>query len=649
MALPKVRVDVDANTAEAEAALDRVDQGMARVGRTAAITGGQVGHMSERFRNTARDSRVFGRGIQNAAYQLGDFATQVGAGTSASIALGQQLPQLFVGFGTLGAVIGAVIAIAVPLSRSFTGLTSDTEALNNILGTTVPLFEAMSRALARVREFAISMAEVVLNNFDRIVIIAGVAAVAFGARLVGAFVAARLAAMTLSGALVFLRGALIRTGIGALIVGAGELVYQFTRLMQAVGGFGAAMGMLREVGASAVASMRAALARMESGWASMQASIYDYLQGLTDSVVSFGNRAAATFQGAFDAIKVIWGALPSVIGDLVYGSANRMIQGIESMLNSAITRVNAFTGRIRDALAAVGIETAFGEIGEISLGGITNPYEGAAGAAGTAAAEAFRAAMGQTFVVAPDLFGGMADDARFRSDAYGEAAGMLDRQAGEGPLAMIQRIRDLLASIRDDRITLPDLLGTTVDEEDNVGNKLDEQLTAQEERIRRHFDIIRGLTEGGLSDKLGAWGNYFSNLVTLTGTNNRRLLSLGRAFQAAQSLVDAWGAFTKVLNDPALIGRPFARVAAAGQVLAAGIGAVNAIRQVGDNGSGPTSASSANGGATGGFSMSSQPAELPTQTLRFDFGGQNAMGMDQIVDLLNDAYDRGYRIRAIMA
>jgi hypothetical protein len=40
---------------------------------------------------------------------------------------------------------------------------------------------------------------------------------------------------------------------------------------------------------------------------------------------------------------------------------------------------------------------------------------------------------------------------------------------------------------------------------------------------------------------------------------------------------------------------------------------------------------------------------MPTQTLRFDFGGQNAMGMEQIVDLLNQAHDRGYRIRAVMA
>ncbi|UWR30439.1 hypothetical protein K3758_02600 [Sulfitobacter sp. W002] len=67
----------------------------------------------------AGTARGMGGGIQNAAFQIGDFATQVGAGTSASIALGQQLPQLLGGFGVLGAVLGAVVAIGVPLAASF--------------------------------------------------------------------------------------------------------------------------------------------------------------------------------------------------------------------------------------------------------------------------------------------------------------------------------------------------------------------------------------------------------------------------------------------------------------------------------------------------------------------------------------------------
>lgn len=74
-----------------------------------ALTGGLAG--------VANGSRISSGSIQNVAFQVGDFATQVGAGTSASIALGQQLPQLLGGFGVLGAVMGAVVAVGVPLTR----------------------------------------------------------------------------------------------------------------------------------------------------------------------------------------------------------------------------------------------------------------------------------------------------------------------------------------------------------------------------------------------------------------------------------------------------------------------------------------------------------------------------------------------------
>jgi uncharacterized protein YoxC len=63
--------------------------------------------------------------IQNAAFQIGDFAVQVQSGTRASVALGQQLPQLLGGFGAIGAVLGAGAAIAIPLFASALGQTAE--------------------------------------------------------------------------------------------------------------------------------------------------------------------------------------------------------------------------------------------------------------------------------------------------------------------------------------------------------------------------------------------------------------------------------------------------------------------------------------------------------------------------------------------
>ena len=41
-----------------------------------------------------------------------------------------------------------------------------------------------------------------------------------------------------------------------------------------------------------------------------------------ESVVGFGNTAANTFEGAYEAIKAIWGLLPAAIGDLAFQAAN---------------------------------------------------------------------------------------------------------------------------------------------------------------------------------------------------------------------------------------------------------------------------------------------------------------------------------------
>lgn len=94
-----------------ESALDRLNADYAR------LTAGAQ-RMAGAATTVTRTTRGMGGGIQNVAFQVGDFATQVGAGTSATVALGQQLPQLLGGFGALGAVLGAVVAIGVPLAAA---------------------------------------------------------------------------------------------------------------------------------------------------------------------------------------------------------------------------------------------------------------------------------------------------------------------------------------------------------------------------------------------------------------------------------------------------------------------------------------------------------------------------------------------------
>ena len=82
-----------------------------------------------------------------------------------------------------------------------------------------------------------------------------------------------------------------------------------------------------------------------------------------------------------------------------------------------------------------------GTVDPVTLGRVGNPFEGAATAAGAAAADAFEAAMGETYLETPDLgLGTMASDARANAAAYTEASGMLT-DAATRPLASWQALQ----------------------------------------------------------------------------------------------------------------------------------------------------------------------------------------------------------------
>jgi hypothetical protein len=66
-------------------------------------------------------SRLGGGSIQNVSRQFTDMAVQIGSGQSASVALAQQLPQLLDGLGPLGAALGLIAAVGVPVGAALLG------------------------------------------------------------------------------------------------------------------------------------------------------------------------------------------------------------------------------------------------------------------------------------------------------------------------------------------------------------------------------------------------------------------------------------------------------------------------------------------------------------------------------------------------
>ena len=552
MVLPVIRVEVEADTREAEQGLERVERSMDGVSDAARRAGRSSSRLDGGLRQTTRRSGALRASMQNASFQVADLATQLELGVDPARAFSQQGSQLLGAFGPLGAILGAVVAVAVPLASAMGGLAANGENVTRVFGTLEPLATAISDAFTRLGPIVIGAAEAIVNNIDRILVIAGTAAAFFAGRWVAAFVVARVATFSLSASLIALRGALIRTGIGALIVGAGELAFQFSRLAQASGGVGNAVGLLFDV-------VRETFQRI----------------GLQIEFLSNGFSQLGRSMQLF------------------------FLQALFNMSSSFVE----FTQTV-----AQGLNNLFGT----SLEGLSqNPLR-----------EAF---------VSPIL------EAQSALDGLVAREGDL-RVALDAPFESIQKIRDLLASIKEEGLSLPDLLGGS-DDDDETGKDLDEKLSEQEQRIRDHFDRVKAITQGGLSDQLGGYGNYFNSLVSLTNSNNSRLLSIGKAFAAAQALIDAWSAHNRVLADPTLPW--FARIASAAQVLASGLGAVNAIRSVGSGGGGGAAGGGAGTAAGGGGGGG--PAPLNVRVAGLDpnalFSGASIGGL--LERLQDEAGDRG--------
>ena len=295
----------------------------------------------------------------------------------------------------------------------------------------------------------------VADNLERLASI-GIAFAAFIAgRWVAGLIAARIATFSLATALTALRTALIRTGIGAIIVAAGELIHQFSKVVKAVGGIGDAFRLIgavaREVGQRIGSAFQASFALLAAGWEGFRAVVFTVLDATVTGVATAAGRYIAIYAGAFEAVKAVWGKLPGAIGDFAFQAANGLIAGVEAMLNGVVTRINTFITGINNALAMLP-EWAVGEGGislgtldPFSLGRIDNPFAGEASAAGTAAAEAFSAAFSKTYVEAPDLFGDLADEASAAAAGYLDAA----REFGAAtvrPLESWQALKDAVTA-----------------------------------------------------------------------------------------------------------------------------------------------------------------------------------------------------------
>ncbi|TNF21152.1 MAG: phage tail tape measure protein [Rhodobacteraceae bacterium] len=282
---------------------------------------------------------------------------------------------------------------------------------NQLAVAAAPALEAVANAMAAVASRTGPLGIAIRGLFDNIGRLTTYAATFAGlmaGRWVAGMAAAALSVRGLATALVLLRGALIRTGIGALIVGAGELVYQFTRLVSGAGGFGAAMGLMGDVAKAVWDGIKASAGSFADDFRAMGADV----EAIWTRLMAFLSRKWAEFLGqigpTFNAVaeeigaetRIDWFGALSQASMLEHAASNAGHMADRYRQRAASTRAGAFDG-VGPALQALRDAMSGGEAtGSDALDDATAAAErfeaalGDAGQAATGAGIAARAAAG---------------------------------------------------------------------------------------------------------------------------------------------------------------------------------------------------------------------------------------------------------------
>ncbi|SUZ33575.1 hypothetical protein ROE7235_03347 [Roseibaca ekhonensis] len=234
---------------------------------------------------------------------------------------------------------------------------------NQLAAAAAPALEAVANAMAAVARTTGPLGIAIRTLFDnigRLTTYAATFAALMAGRWVAGLVAAAVSVRGLATALVLLRGALIRTGIGALIVGAGELVYQFSRLVSGAGGFGNALELMGNVAravwdgikttmSSFIDDFRALRADIESIWTRLMAFLSgkwaEFLGMIGPTFNAVADRIGADFQ-------IDWFGAQSYASMLDHAASNMGASAERFRQRAAESRATAFDG-VRDAVAAL--------------------------------------------------------------------------------------------------------------------------------------------------------------------------------------------------------------------------------------------------------------------------------------------------------
>lgn len=572
----------------AAAAVRGAEQAYESAARAAAQYSGAQVNMRRATVETARSMRLGGSQLQNFGFQVGDFATQVGAGTSATQALGQQLPQLLGGFGALGAVMGAVAAIGIPLgaallsvgdeAKTLEDALTDLEAITNSLDSAmsildmslVELSDKYGEAAARVREYAEIEAQIAVSQ-------------------------AREA---------------LREQISLI----GDVAIAYTGVTDRV------------------RDTRNALNRIERdfGLVGEQAKLFQ--EALRD--VASGSLDEQR-QGLL-AIRDILEANNMTVADLPPELAKAVAETIQ--LSNAMDQAAAFANDVDDAAnrSVTSIGDAADEAGRLArnlLEAQQNRARRIAGGPDAARFEVMDEYGGSGIISVTRTGPGDKPASRSGGGRKGGGGGRAQQPDRIGALAQsLMTESEMLENWRTESMTKLEEFNQL--ELEALGGHAEAKLRLEEEYAQR----VAALRQNEQKTALTGYAQLFGNLETVFKAGGDKMVGITKAFSIAQGLLNSYRAYTEVLADPALIGRPFLRQALAASALASGIAQVSAMRSVSTSGGG--------GGSTGSASSAAAAPAVPTQTVSINLQGDTFSrgSVEGLLEQIQSQLDRGGRL-----
>jgi len=412
-----------------------------------------------------------------------------------------------------------------------------------------------------------------------------------------------------------MRKALIRTGIGALVVGVGYLIERFVTLAQRVGGIGAAFSLLADIVAEETSRIGA---RVAAVFTKLQIALTEFERDAAVAFQEFVPDAVVT--GAeiiirtFNAIKEVGLEVFGAIWSAAMGEGFQLPD-----IGAAITR-GLTTALPRALRGAEGVREYTQELEDLE--GQLRILQGAVDAP-RVALQRLRDLLSEDVGGGFDIrgmFGG--DDSDDPNSEANRQKEQLQRRLDTLKQALFKETSTEMEILQEKLATRQAILDEAFAQGILKEQEHKEQLLLLEESYQNERNKI---TQKAEDFRLATVAGTFGAIAGVMQSSGKKMIGIAKVFGATEALINAYRAYNAVLADPTL---PWwARIPKAVAVLGAGLQMVNAIRGAGSGGGRGGGGAATSGGETA-------PAPV-SRNVAISLAGGDMFSRDQVVGLIN--------------